>query len=174
MKRLLIKIGILSVIVTFAVTSFNLSVQAEKKKISGTAKTIRVTSQNNVSLKDVSGHVIYQAACLYTQTSSDPDWNDIQILEWEQGDEITGSGSHKGYDIELHKNGDETYIKFEGAHKMIKQAPDWEVAGEGKLWFIGGTEKFKDIKGGGTYKAKATPLGDSYQITFDWEAEVEY
>jgi hypothetical protein len=151
MKRSLLKIGFIGLMVVIAAASLSLSTQTtEKKKIKGTGKTTRIVSSNPVFLKDVPGHMIYKDIRVGTITSSDPDWNNIQILEWEQGDGIPASGSHKGYDIEIHTNGDESYIKYEGTHKMVKEGKegaDWEVAGEGKYVYMGGTGKFKNTGG---------------------------
>ena len=58
-----------------------------------------------------------------------------------------------------------------GTHKVVtKGNDDWEVHYEGKFEFIGGTGKFKNLKGGGTYKGHITPKG----LTEEDEAEVTY
>jgi hypothetical protein len=63
-----------------------------------------------------------------------------------------------------------SYFSFEGVATTIKKdGGDFEVAGQGKFTFLGGTGKFKTIKGSGTYTCKFTPKGGQC----DWEAEAE-
>jgi hypothetical protein len=52
----------------------------------------------------------------------------------------------------------------------VKEGGAWVQSIEGKWQWTGGTGKFKNIKGGGTYKAKVTPEGG----VSNWEGEVEY
>lgn len=175
MKKLLSKWTVVGLIMVFAAACSVLFAQgAEKKKISGSAKSIYIGPETTASIGDVPGHKIGMAGYVYTQTSSDPDWNNSQVFEYEQYDDVAGTGSHRGYDVELLGNGDKTYSKYEGTHKMVKEGPDWEIAGEGKFQYTGGTGKYKNIKGSGTYKSKATRLGDSSQLTIDWEMEIRY
>ena len=54
---------------------------------------------------------------------------------------------------------------------MFKEDGSWEGATfEGTWKFNGGTGKFKNVKGGGTYRGKATPEGASSEF----EGEAEY
>ena len=106
-----------------------------------------------------------------TTTSPDPDYNDSQLLVYGQSDSVAGSGSHRGYNKRIFKNGDETYGKYEGTHKRTsKEGGAWEEISAGKWQVIGGTGKFKNIKGSGTYKGKRTAEGG----TTEFEGEVEY
>src|SRR3990172_48078 len=100
---------------------------------------------------------------------TDPDWNDLDVLMNEQSDRIAGSGSHRGYLTITHKNGDETYLKFEGTNKMVKDGKEWEASSEGRLQITGGTGRFKDAKGTGSYTGRATAKGS----TVNWEVEAE-
>lgn len=175
MRRFLTKIGIISIIAMFVVTSFSFSAQAaEKKKISGTGKPIRVISKTTLYPGDVPNHEISQEVRtqVYTPTNKPPDWEVAdEVVAYEQSDSIAGSGSHRGYGINRPKSGDERYEKWEGTHKTTsKEGGVWETTFEGKFEWIGGTGKYKNIKGGGTYKGKATAEG----VSWDWEMEVEY
>ena len=60
---------------------------------------------------------------------------------------------------------------YEGIHKVITK-PDgtWEVNYEGKYEYVGGTGRFKNIKGHGSYRGHITPDG----LTEEDEAEVSY
>ena len=107
-----------------------------------------------------------------TTTSPDPDWNDTEQIVYIQADEVAGTGTHKGYYRRLHKNGDIDYGPFEGTHKTtVKEDGSFlEATWEGTWKFNGGTGRFKNVKGGGTYRGKATPEGASSEF----EGEAEY
>jgi hypothetical protein len=60
---------------------------------------------------------------------------------------------------------------FEGTHKVItKEGGAWELNYEGKFEFVGGTGRFKNIKGHGTYRDHITPEG----LTEEDEADATY
>ena len=106
-----------------------------------------------------------------TTTSSDPDWNETEEMVYEQSDSVAGTGTHRGYSRRLFKNGDTDYGSYEGMHKTtVKEDGSWETTWEGTYKVTGGTGKFKNIKGGGTYRGKATAEGASTEF----EGEVEY
>jgi hypothetical protein len=175
MKGFLTTIGIVGVIAACAVVSLSFSAQAaEKKKISGTGKILQVISKTTLYLGDVPHHELSQEVRkqIYTPTEKPPDWDVAEeVVAYEQSDSVAGSGSHRWYGINRLKSGDERYEKGEGTHTTtVKAGGAWETTFEGKFEWIGGTGKYKNIKGGGTYKGKATAEATS----FDWEMEVEY
>ena len=84
---------------------------------------------------------------------------------------MAGTGPHRGYWRRLFKNGDTGYGPFEGMTKTsVKEDGSRETTWEGTWKVTGGTGKFKNFKGGGTYRGKATAEGASTE----WEGEVEY
>ena len=85
---------------------------------------------------------------------------------------MAGTGTHRGYYRNLHKNGDTDYGSYEGTVKTtFKEDGSWETTTwEGTIKVIGGTGKCKNIKGSGTYRGKATAEGASTE----WEVEMEY
>ena len=106
-----------------------------------------------------------------TTTSSDPDWDGTEEIVYGQNDHVAGTGTHRGYFRRLFKNGDTDYGSYEGMHKTtVKEDGSWEATWEGTYKMTGGTGKFKNIKGGGTYRGKATAQGASTEF----EGEVEY
>ena len=69
------------------------------------------------------------------------------------------------------KNGDKIYVKWEGNHKTtIKEGGSWELKHEGTAQFIGGTGKFKNIKGKGVYKGTMA----AKESTASGEFEAQY
>ncbi len=172
MKRFLSKMGMAGIVVLLTVAFTSSSVQAaEKKNISGTKNTKQLISRVVSYPGDDSKHVINQTVREDAITSSDPDWNDMEAVAYEQSDHAAGTGSHKGYLTIHHKNGDESYLKYEGTDKMAGgEGGAWEVSSEGKIQITGGTGKFKDMKGSGRYTGKTTAKGSAV----NWEVRVEY
>jgi len=103
--------------------------------------------------------------------SASPDFNIVEERIYDQSETIAGDGKHRGVAIDKFKNGDIAINEYEGTHKVVtKGNDDWEVHYEGKFKFIGGTGKFKNLKGGGTYKGHITPKS----LKEEDEAEVTY
>jgi hypothetical protein len=74
-------------------------------------------------------------------------------------------------EIDVFSNGDTAINTYEGTHKAItKEGGAWEVTYEGKFEFVGGTGRFKNLKGHGTYQGHVTPEA----LTEEDEAEVTY
>jgi hypothetical protein len=146
---------------------------AEKKKIMGTNKHGPLISRTVVPLgpgDDPKHELVVLSIRRDTTTSSDPDHDGTEQTVYEQVDQVAGTGTARGYFVRLFKNGDTDYGPFEGTFKTTVKADGWETTWEGTWKVIGGTGKFKNIKGGGTYRGKATAEGASS----DWEGEVEY
>jgi hypothetical protein len=167
-----LRIGVVGIIAAFVVVSLSFPVQAaEKKKISGTNKQGQAISRTVVYPGDDPKHELILTVRRDTTTSQDPDWNETELMNYWQSDQVAGTGTHRGYLIRFHKNGDTTYGAYEGTHKTtVKADGSWESTAEGTYQWTGGTGKFKNIKGSTTYRGKATAQGAST----DWEGEVEY
>jgi hypothetical protein len=164
--------GVVGVIAAFVVVSLSFSAQAaEKKKVMGTDKLGPPISRTVVSPGDDPNHELVLSIRRDTTTSSDPDLNGTEQMVYEQDDQVAGTGTHRSYFRRLFKNGDTTYGSSEGMHKTtVKEDGSLETTWEGTWKQTGGTGKFKNIKGGGTYRGKATAQGSSTE----WEGEVEY
>jgi hypothetical protein len=81
-----------------------------KKKIIGTNKHGPPISRTVVSLGDDPKHelVVLEISRL-TTTSSDPDRNETEQIDYTQADQVAGTGTNSGYFRRLHKNGDTDY-----------------------------------------------------------------
>jgi hypothetical protein len=145
-----------------------------KKKIMGTNKEGPPISRTVVPLgpgDDPKHELFVLAIHRDTTTSSDPDWNETEQIVYGQGDEVAGTGTARGYFRRLRKNGETDYGTYEGTVKTtVKEDGSWESTWEGTWKSNGGTGKFKNIKGGGTYRGKAT----AQETLTEWEGEVEY
>jgi hypothetical protein len=164
--------GVVGVIAAFVVVSLSFSAQAaEKKKYSGTNKIGPTISKTVVSPGDDPKHELVLTVYQQTTTSSDPDWNETEEIISDQADSVAGTGTHRGYFRRLHKNDETSYGSYEGTHKTtVKEDGSLETTWEGIYKLTGGTGKFKNIKGGGTYRGKATAQG----AATEFEGEVEY
>jgi hypothetical protein len=165
--------GVVGVIAALVVVSLNFSAQAgEKKKVMGTNKEGPNIVRTVISPGDDPKHeVVVLRIRRDTTTSSDPDLDGTEQIVYDQTDQVAGTGTHSGYYIRHYKNGDTDYGPYEGTHKTtFKEDGSWEATWEGSYKVAGGTGKFKNIKGGGTYRGKATAQGAST----DFEGEVEY
>jgi len=127
----------------------------------------RIGLQTNDPKHELVVLAIYRA----TTTSSDPNLNESEVIAYEQADEVAGTGTHRGYFRRLYKDGDTDYGTYEGTHKTtVKEDGSWETTWENTWKDTGGTGKFKNIKGSGTSRGKATAEG----ALEEFEGEVEY
>jgi len=156
-------------IVALTALALALPAYAESKKVTLSAKRpLAWTTSTVVAIGDQPNHEIAQRVYSYEITSPDPDFNGFKTTNHVQADEVAGTGSHRGYAVWPLKNGDTVYVKFEGTHKtMVKDGGAWETPFEGKFEFVGGTGKYKNIKGSSTYKGKATPDGAGWEAVVD-------
>ena len=146
-----------------------------KKKIMGTNKLGPLISRTVVPPgpgDDPNHELVVLAIRRDTTTSPDPEWNGTEQIVYLQADEVAGTGTHRGYYRRLHKNGDIDYGPFEGTHKTTfkEDGSFLEATWQGTYKITGGTGKFKNAKGSGTYRGKATAEGAST----DFEGEIEY
>jgi hypothetical protein len=145
-----------------------------KKKIMGTNKHGPLISRTVVPPgpgDDPKHELVVLEISRLTTTSSDPDWNETEQIDYAQADQVAGTGTNRGYFRHLHKNGDTHYGSWEGTHKTtVKEDGSSETTWEGTWKTHGGTGKFKNIKGSGTARGKAT----AQEAFTEWEGEVEY
>ena len=71
--------------------------------------------------------------------------------DWSTVDLVAGSGSQRGYFLNVHQDGNWDTGSFEGKVTTTSQG----VTLEGS-WYSGGTGKLKGLTGGGTYKGRLT------------------
>ena len=167
---------IFGAIAAFVVVSLSFSAQAgEKKKVMGTDKFGPIISRTLVPLgpgDDPKHELAVQAIYRATTTSPDPDINGSEVIVYQQEDQVAGTGTARGYYVRFYKNGDTDYGTIEQTHKTsFKGDGSWEsTTWEGTYKVTGGTGKFKNIKGSGTFRGKAT----AEESVTEWEGEDEY
>ena len=168
--------GVVGVIAAFVVVSLSFSAQAaEKKKVMGTDKQGPVISRTVVPPgpgDDPKHEVVALQIRRDTTTSPDPDINGTEVIAYDQSNSVAGTGTHRGYFVRHYKNGDIDYGTYEGTHKTTfkEDGSFLEATWEGTWKVNGGTGKFKNIKGSGTARGKAT----AQEAFTEFGGEVEY
>jgi hypothetical protein len=171
MNKLLSKIAAGNIVIAVIAVSSIAQAYADEKRVAGANKPGPYISRTVSSPGDARNHEIVQYTRLDSVTSSEPDFNGGKYLAYGQDDQVGGTGSHRGYGRTITKDGDEIYDKWEGTHKtVVKDGGAWETTWEGKYQIIGGTGKFKNIRGGGKYAGKANADG----ALTNWEGRVDY
>lgn len=129
------------------------TVAAEKKSLTYDNHMGAVLSRTAASPGDRPDHEIIQATRQDMTASSDPDWNEVPVLNYSQSDLIAGNGNVSGYAIRTHKNGDKSFYSYQGKLRVVAEDGAKYTAGEGTVNLIGGTGKFANAKGSGTWKS---------------------
>src|SRR5689334_25242294 len=96
-------IAVTSLVVVVLAASSIVSDQAAEKKITGVNNFGPQVSVTTSSPGDVPNHEIIQTIRLDTVTSSDPDFNGSRYVNYEQTDQIAGTGTHRGYGRQITK-----------------------------------------------------------------------
>ena len=103
--------------------------------------------------------------------SADPDWDKAKVFNvfyylnpTHQGDDYNGCL------VITYPNGDQTFVKYEGAWKCTTPRDGYRWISETKGRFTGGTGKFEGIKG--YYIVKEDGDGEK-KIKVEFEAEYE-
>jgi hypothetical protein len=169
MNTLCAKLGILTAVAAL-VTGLSLSVNAAEKKSFKWTHTARETISETKSTP-VADHEFVQGAYIDPIKTKSPEFDIIEARITNQDYTLSGDGRHRGVEIDIFNNGGTAINKYEGTHKVnTKEGGAWEVNYEGKFEFVGGTGRFKNLKGHGTYRGRITPEG----LTEEDEAEVTY
>ena len=139
---------------------------AEKKSIAYTNKMGPVLTRTVVALGDQPNHELTQMVRQDMTRSSDPDWEGVPAVNNGQSDLIDGSGAVYGYTTRTHKNGDKTFYKYQGTINAIGAGTQRQTTGQGTVELIGGTGKFANARGSGTWSSEA---GGQATIKIDLE-----
>jgi hypothetical protein len=121
---------------------------AEKKKVTWSVEFGPILQRSEVK---VAGHVISLQTRQDITSSSDPDWDGAVIVVSGVADVVDGNGPISGCGTRKHKNGDQSYVCYQGTTKRSGET----VAAEGTVELRGGTGKFANLKGTGTFTGTA-------------------
>jgi hypothetical protein len=145
--------AVLSMVVVFTMAVSSIADAAEK--IEQTCVKTNVVTAYTTTVQIGEGHELTQTLeigdfkCSTFKTTSE--WAFVQI------DSIDGSGKIHAYFVDYHEDGSQTYGIGEGTNKVTAE-PDgsWQATWEGTYKYLGGTGKYQNIKGGGTFKGQAS------------------
>jgi len=139
---------------------------AQRKKVTGTCIVITQLGRSSIPC-GIPGAFVPLWVYHSKLNSDDPDWNNVQRFTF-QYDDITKDGYFRGYGVNTHPNGDQTFFQYTETRKPIGTGPydyTWKIEG----FFIKGTGKFKGITGSVSAKGKTSMA----EKTWEWEVEYE-
>jgi hypothetical protein len=169
MNALSAKLGVLTFAVAL-VAGLSISGDAAETKTFKWTHTARQTISETKSTP-APDHEMVQGVYIDPIKTKSPEFDIIEARITNQDDTVSGNGRHRGVETDVFSNGDTAINRFEGTHKVTtKEDGAWEVNYEGKFEFVGGTGRFKNLKGQGTYRGRITPDG----LTEEDAAEVTY
>lgn len=136
------------------------SVAAAQTKVSGVISCAKPDPAYSIEVGDHAGHVLQlnKFACTWTTPIK------VDGVAAKDGHDVTtsdGSGTKfhtHGYHVSNMANGDKTFVRFSGIDTVTKDGKPEST--EGTWSYIGGTGKFKGIRGKGTYNGKADASGN--------------
>jgi hypothetical protein len=143
---------------------------AHRRKVSGVARPMVALAEVRMPAGDDPQHDVTLSHLTGVLKSTDPNFNDVKVHEVTFSDCVAGTGTHRGYDVNIHPGGDKTFTRHEGVTRtvvMLKEAP--QTTFEGKWWCTGGTGRFAGITGRGTYRGRVTPTGLAYVFEGEYE-----
>ena len=170
MKAFSARLGVLT-LVTALVTGLSISADAAEKKKFKWSHTSRQTISETKSTP-VADHEFVQGTYIEPIKTRSPEFDMIEARIFNQDDTVAGNGRHRGVEIDIFSNGDTAINNYEGTHKVVVKAGGAvEVTWEGRFEFVGGTGRFKNLKGQGTYRGRETEADGHIE---EDEAEVTY
>lgn len=131
------------------------SVVLAQTKISGTSQCGKPDPQHVVQAGDQANHTfaIMKLKCSWPKPLEIAGFQ-IKEDELTVFEEAKGSaGTDRGYVVGTMSNGDKIFVRTQGKAVLKDGAPQ---SSSGTWTYVGGTGKFKSIKGGGTYKGNST------------------
>lgn len=146
-----IKKYILTALSIMLIIVMGTTVSHGKKKFKGKWKTYGVfTKVDRIEIKDnVKGHLISH----YTSKGISKGFESGGvIISQGMSDLVNFNGPNSGYQTTVDKKGNRTYTKWQGKVKATRGRKGPKVTFAGTWKFIGGTGKFRNIMGSGTYK----------------------
>ena len=160
-KKLLLLLIRIVAIFTLAVTT---SLAQEKTKISGKRYGVS-SSSGTVKVDDTEGHIISVGESKGFDVATG-----AQFYNESFNDLVKGTGTHRGYGKAVYPDGDVSRYTFEGKINTTHLSMGKPVTTfEGTFSITGGTGKYENAKGGGTYIGQF--IGEGI-FTYDWEGEL--
>jgi hypothetical protein len=127
---------------------------AETAKISGSGTVAPQLSESRVTAPDNAQHVMTVSRRVEPNRSNMPNCETMQVELVQVGDMTAGSGFQRGHRTSTCADGDKWFSTYVGTVKTVPTpgAPP-DVTAEGRWEITGGTGRYVDSRGTGTYKA---------------------
>lgn len=147
--------GLLTALCLVLAATFAADVLAEKREQTYVKENFRTVAKSSVMVGQ--GHELGHETTLADVKTSHPSFRVKEEWIFNHFDYADGSGMQRGTWVDMHEDGSATYGVYDGTQKTVVAADgSWEATWEGKYRYTGGTGKFKNIKGTGTYKGRAS------------------
>ena len=125
-----------------------------------------VELQSAIAVADKPNHQLSIAEVRGPQTSPDAKLDNAVITYSALIDVADGTGTQRGYFVNVHADGDSDFGAFEGTISPLNQE---ELGCDGTWEFIGGTGQYKEITG----KGKFTMRISSKSVSTSWDGVYE-
>ena len=137
------------------------------EKVSGVNKNLQVLSDVTSTIPDKPGHTLKQITETWPATGNN-DLANFSATAVEQDDTVGGDITVRGYGTAHTASGDLAYFSWEGSSRITpKEAGAFDLTGQGKFTWLGGTGKYKSLSGEGTYTCKGSQAG----VECPWQGE---
>jgi hypothetical protein len=156
----------ITILLASCIVMLSLPVNAAEK-VRAFNKDLQVLSEFNAVIPDRPEHTFKMITETWKSTGNSEIAN-FWVTAVEQQDNIGGDTKVRGYGTAHYANGELSYFGWEGATKVSPKKGDaFEVTAGGTFSWLGGTGKYKQISGGGTWTCK----GDQSGLECPWEGE---
>lgn len=147
--------AVLTIVVAFTLAANSIANAAEKREQTYVKTNILTAHSSTVQIGE--GHELTQEVSISDMKYSNPDFDITREWVYVHTDTIDGNGRLNAYFVDFAEDGSQTYGTAEGTVKTTVD-PDgsWQANWEGTYKYLGGTGKFKNIKGEGTFKGRAS------------------
>jgi hypothetical protein len=99
-------------------------------------------------------HKVFSTDRRGTTRSADRDWDNATFVNYGTSDFSGGSGTVTGFTVRTHPNGDQTFYLYQGKLKVVGDGDPPPTTGEGTVEVIGGTGKYANARGAGTWSSE--------------------
>jgi len=143
-------------------------VWADTVKVSGGGTVGPLLSENRIVAPDDPKHTMTLARRTEPNTSTDPQCQTMHVEFVTYAEIVAGTGYQRGHRTQICPSGDTWFSTYHGTVTTTPKrggAPD--VTGEGTWQITGGTGRYQDARGEGTYKGRLTPQG----FVYEWQGE---
>jgi hypothetical protein len=132
-------------------------VWADTVKVSGGGTVGPLLSENRIVAPDDPKHTMTLARRTEPNTSTDPHCQTMHVEFVTYAEIVAGTGYQRGHRTQICPSGDTWFSTYHGTVTTTpKQGGAPDVTGEGTWQIIGGTGRYQDARGEGTYKGRLT------------------